>query len=229
METGQNLAPSMSSPPIVAMYKKDYQRVYTAMCANTLEHTGICTLDGVEELMADMRFKDENLPWHAVSEQLAKEDFHVASSDKSSRSTTFVPRLNDTFVMCTSQKWPDGKGGTIGRTICIDIDDIYHGWPARLNVEKQRLDLPNGDFISRLDLRILYCYLRGVPRKVIAYRSQLSLKGVEKRLTRLRKGTLATHKCDQCSLHDVLDKHGLVEFLMAQRDWLDIKPSHSMA
>jgi hypothetical protein len=107
----------------------------------------------------------------------------------------------------------------------IALDTLYFGWPAKLDHNTQCLPLPNGVFLSAKDMTLLHRYLMGMPRKTMAAKYSVTVKAIEKRLTKIKEH-LAYPYTPIAPLHEYLHHMQLIPFLLAQPNWFEIKSSH---
>jgi hypothetical protein len=102
------------------------------------------------------------------------------------------------------------------------LDDLYFGWPSHLCQLRQRLSIHDGKYLSARDLAVLHWFVLGTPRKEIAAKTFVTVKAIEKRLTKLKE-MLAPSGYPDASLHTSLYSLKLYEFLIAQNNWFDIR------
>ena len=98
------------------------------------------------------------------------------------------------------------------RPLYADIET----WISRLDHEKRRLRLPCGTSIGAKDMQLLRGVLLGIPRKLLADQLCLSLKAIEKRLTKLRA---QLPSLQGTTLQWALHERGLINFLLMRPDW----------
>ena len=98
------------------------------------------------------------------------------------------------------------------RPLYADIET----WTNRLDPQRRRLCLPCGTYIGEKDMQLLRGVVLGTPRKLLADQLCLSVKAVEKRLTKLRT-QLPAHRGStiQWALHE----RGLINFLLMRPCW----------
>lgn len=107
----------------------------------------------------------------------------------------------------------------------IPIEDLYCGWPSHLNYTTQHLVVRHGLILSSKDLTLLHRYLMGMPRKTMADKYFVTVKAIEKRLTRIRD-QLHVGPEDGRTLQQALKDLNLIPFLLAQANWFEPVSNH---
>jgi hypothetical protein len=95
-------------------------------------------------------------------------------------------------------------------------------WPDRLNYTTRTLKLPNNKTLSEKELLLLNMVMRNLPRKVMAYRFHVSVKAIEKRLTRVALKLKDHPDCTCYNLHGCIEYWGLSIFLLITTKWFEI-------
>ncbi len=97
-------------------------------------------------------------------------------------------------------------------------NELYGNWPQRLNHQRKILELPNGETLNRKDLYCLHLAASGLPRRMMAERMFVSVKAIEKRLTKCRDLLYCPQRPNDTLLM-LLNSWQLLPFLISQEDW----------
>ncbi len=114
----------------------------------------------------------------------------------------------------------------------ISINFMYDGWPAKLDHAKKILRIDRNTALKQKDLQVLHYLVQGLPRGLIAQKMFVTIKAVEKRLTKIKDllGDARTAQgdpcggCQNCTLQGHLMHFSLIPFLLAELDWFNIQP-----
>lgn len=201
-------------------YVKNSDLVYTSMSADNSKAIGV---DG-GIYHPDMRWTSENLPWEgrlaAVSEE---NDLEVLNTGIPSRSTVVTVTGAGEWVHATTTKWRTSLGGIRGEAVIVDIRDMYNGWANRLDRTTKRLYLAKNNYLVEKDLIMLHLIVQGLSRKQIATLMYVSLKAIEKRLTKIKmQFSLYQPELDHESINASLHRLNLTEFLAVQPNWFSM-------
>lgn len=198
---------------------KDSELVYTHMCEQGAVLAGFAP---GERYHPDMRWTVEDIThWDPVIAEHAQcEEKTILQTGRASHSISTVRDANNVWKCIRNFKQRTADGGILSTIRAYDVTLLFNGWPARLDNENECLRLSNGVELSRTDLTLLHQLLLNLPRKIMARRFYVSVKAIEKRLTRLREKLKGPHCCPTCySIQHCLNMLGLSEFLLAQPDW----------
>jgi hypothetical protein len=137
--------------------------------------------------------------------------------------TTGVARQHDGTWQVTmgNNYWFRGK--VKSTLVTTPLNSLFSGWGTRLDRNLRILRLDTGDYLNERDLYVLNKYLMGVPRKVTANEWGVSVKAVEKRLSKI-KDKLRHKDCWCHSLHGCIHYHQLTSFLLECSNWFELKP-----
>ena len=201
-------------------FLKDQDNVYVEASEKSLAFMGV----DVEVYHPDMRILDSDATWGSdITESVLREDHDIRRHQGISRSRSVLKNAQGhwEYVMVTKEYV---AGGNIqGRIQSIPLNDLFLGWPSRLDLRRQRLHIPQtGGYLSRVDLRVLYDVLHAIPRKVTARTLNVTVKAIEKRLSRI-KDVLHHPGCTCYNLQGCLKTFGLTEFIMAMTDWFALE------
>ncbi len=205
-------------------FTKDDDLYFLTMCPVT------ANIVGLTEYHPDMRWREEDLSQTgpAFAASVNDEDNWVVAHQKASNSTAIIVDLSaNVFAQTTVYKHPLAVGGFQGIFSSIELAANYSGWPSLLNHDTEQLLLPNGTQLSRRDLCVLHQYLYCWPRKIIASNFNVSVKAIEKRLTRIRN-QMEPADSTHYNLQGYLQELGIMPFLMAHPDWFALAASHTV-
>jgi len=97
---------------------------------------------------------------------------------------------------------------------------LSRGWCDRVSIEHQRLSLPNGMFLTSQEFYLLRQYVLNIPRKIIAHDQDVSVKAIEKQLSKL-KAKMSTCDAPESPFKSALVQNGLMSFVVAEVDWFN--------
>jgi len=146
------------------------------------------------------------------------------------------PQIREACVIFENQ-WFDFRakaqeqgGKIIGEGMLRPLADLYSGWPGRLDHKQRVLKLDDSAHLNAKDLTALSLLASGHPRQSIADKMFVSLKAIEKRLTKIKERlNVVRHRngehCDweNDTLLGHLNHFDLLPFLLANSDWFSPK------
>jgi hypothetical protein len=201
----------------------DGNNILQSMCTHSAEVIGVGEFSSKLELKLQDIVK---LP-EPIMLSITQQNTTVLRTGKTLQSTTlFKNRMND-WTMVYDTKNRDHSGLLVCHYQLIPLNSLYHGWPTQLCREKHHLKLGDGNVLSAKDMTLLHRFLLGMPRKEMAACYFVTVKAIEKRLTRLRE-MLARDSHPEDSLHTSLNRLGLIPFLLAQPNWFEIRAYHTV-
>ena len=187
-----------------------------------------CRIFGLPEVYdEDMRLSDTsvNSVKFTEPEKFIREDLQIIESNLVMHcESTFVSAQGD-WIRMQMRRSRTKEGGILGTTTLLPVDFLYGGWLQQLDLEREVLQVPNGEELSRAELSLLNAFLHGIPRKLMANGNNVSVKAIEKRLYRIREKLHHTNCCCY-SLHGCVNWHGLMQFVMDRADWFDPTPNY---
>ena len=205
----------------VGHFEKNTDLEYIYMCDYSAKQSGY--MDGYDPAL---RITDYDLMWSkSIADGVREEDREVLATGNPSRSRSIV-RTAMGWQLVIVYKTRTESGGIWGETVTVHPGDWASDWAGRLDIEKRRLNLPSGEYLTADDVTLLRMLLHDVPKKAMADMFCVSVKTVEKRQT------IVTRKMRECagdnrlSLRACVYELHMAQFLMAHHDWFSAEGVH---
>ncbi len=177
----------------------------------------------------DMRLRTQDLcqTTESLLHSFVQRDRYILATGIVSRESAFMQLIDGNWVLTQALKQRTAEGQLLTQCSHTPLELLYAGWANRLCQVKQQLCLGDGTVLTAKDMTILHQYLLNMPRKEIAAKAFVTVKAIEKRLTRLRE-MLAHQDRPDDSLHSSLYTRDLIPFLIAQTNWFELTPTHTV-
>ncbi|MBT4521006.1 MAG: hypothetical protein HOC23_13475 [Halieaceae bacterium] len=182
------------------------------------------TLNGIppDLDLSTAKLTDHDMVTSDMAEAIIESDNRILTTGESVSAYAWVKNEEGRWIKIFGMRQRTPQNTILGHTF-IGINTERIGvWVERLDHKTETLLLSERDnqFLSRRELRILSLFVDGAPRKDMAQDLCLSVKSIEKALTRMRVKMLAVSGLDnKASLQRCLNQLGLTAFLLEKPDW----------
>ena len=210
-------------------FQKDRSGYYLSMSESIAEGLGV--EGGVYH--PDMRLAPGDIvPLAGIADNILAEDYGLRKSQAVSNSQTWVRCAKEgDWVHSFIHAHVMDNGSIVGHSIRTRGQALFGAWPSRLNFKEEVLATPWGA-ITRREMRVLRMMLDGVPRAKMGELLFVSIKSIEKYISKLRGQLTASLKLADnymdIPLLQVMNDSGLTQFLLGHNDWFSHEGQHTL-
>ncbi|MBT4520770.1 MAG: hypothetical protein HOC23_12265 [Halieaceae bacterium] len=198
-------------------FEKSAEGYIIAMSDNNRRLSGV----PLHENLTEKKISHVNLVTGDMAEESERIDQEILATGEVFTSYAWVRDEGGRWVKFFAMKQRTDKGTILVHTFVAGQTEKISKWVRRLDNKHEVLQLDDSGelFLTRRELQILSLFLDGVPRKTMGEKLFLSVKSIEKYISRIR--TKMTRICcdGNSNLLRCLNHTGLTAFLLEKPDW----------